>query len=243
MAVTPGSASKVNVLAGISKVMSFTAADLTSFGERVLEKGILLVDEARKVYLTDGVTALKNLTPIVDQLLIAREKEALLKTFSGTDGAYKATEGGFLVLGADGQMAEESLPKDFMVDGKVNIEKLPDAVRAKISYVADIAARDAVTDEQKKGLVFVIDATGDSTVEQGSAMYAWVDNAWTKIAEIESLDLDVDSIKASTENVEAAGAVMYNHTVMLTPPSMTDFAALVDATAAAETESSTEEGA
>lgn len=229
MPATPGSATKANKLAGIAKVMSFTASDLATYGERVLEKGIMLTDEAGKIYLTDGVKKLNELTPVVDQVLIAREKEALTKTFSGAEGAYQATEGGFLVLGANGQMAEASLPADFMVGGKINIEKLPDAVRAKITYVADINARDTATEEQKKGLVYVIDATGDPTVTAGSAMYAWVEEAWVKIAEAESLDIDIDALTPSYENVEAAGAVMYDHTVVVTPPTMTEFAALLDA--------------
>lgn len=244
MAVTPGSASKVNVLAGISRIMSITETErLGTYKNRVLDKGILLVNDKDEIFLTNGADALGKLAPRVDQLLIGREKQALLKTFSADDGTYKATEGGFLMLLENGQMDEASLPKDFMVDGKVNIEKLPDAVRAKISYFANIKARDAANDEQKKGLAFVIDATDDKTVTAGAAMYAWTDiedpnsttdpkgtiKGWLKIAEVESLDLDVDAIKASYENVQAAGAVMYDHTVVLTAPTMADYAALLDA--------------
>lgn len=225
MPVTPGSKEKLNNLAGIAKVMEFTATDLTTHGERVLAKNILLKDEAGKLYLTDGTKKLKELTPIVDQVLIAREKAALTKTFSGAEGAYQATEGGFLVLGADGHMAEESLPADFMVGGKINIEKLPDAVRAKITYVANIAARDTVTEEQKKGLVFVIDASEDPTVTAGAATYAWVNDAWVKVSEAESLDLDIDALTPSYKNVEAAGAVMYDHMVVITPPTLDDYVA------------------
>ena len=250
MAVTPGSASKVNVLAGISRIMHIDEMDrVGSYGDRVLDAGILLVNEDQKIFLTDGTNKLSALEARVDKVLIEREKNALLKTFSD-NGAYKATEGGFLMLLENGQMDEASLPKDFMVDGKVNIEKLPDAVRAKISYFSDIAARDAATDEQKKGLAFVIDATGDKTVTAGAAMYAWTDiedpdstttpkgtkKGWLKIAEVESLDLDVDAIKASYENVQAAGAVMYDHTVVLTAPTIADYTALLDATAASEGE-------
>ena len=250
MAVTPGSASKVNVLAGISRIMHIDEMDrVGSYGDRVLDAGILLVNEDQKIFLTDGNNKLSALEARVDKVLIEREKNALLKTFTGTDGTYKANEGGFLMLLENGQMDEASLPKDFMVDGKVNIEKLPDAVRAKISYFADITARDAATDEQKKGLAFVIDATGDKTVTSGAAMYAWTDiedpdstttpkgtkKGWLKIAEVESLDLDVDAIKASYENVQAAGAVMYDHTVVLTAPTIADYTALLDATANSET--------
>lgn len=249
MAVTPGSASKVNVLAGISRIMHIDEMDrVASYADRVLDAGILLVNEDQKIFLTDGTTELGKLEARVDKVLIEREKNALLKTFSGENGAYAATEGGFLMLLENGQMDEASLPKDFMVDGKVNIEKLPDAVRAKISYFSDIAARDAATDEQKKGLAFVIDATADETVTDGAAMYAWTDiedpdsnndprdtkKVWLKIAEVESLDLDVDAIKASYENVQAAGAVMYDHTVVLTAPTIADYTALLDAAATGE---------
>lgn len=233
MPLTPGSKDRLNVLTGIAKVMQITSTDLTTYGERVLDAGILLVDENSKIYLTDGVTALNALQPRVDQLLISVEKTALTKTFSGTSDAYKATEGGFLVLGAEGRMDKASLPAGMLQgDGTINLDWLPATVRASITYVANYAALASVTAEQKKGLVFVVDATDDPSgqVGAGAAMYAWQDDEWIKIAEVESLDLDIDALTPSYENLQASGAVMYDHTVVLTPPTLTQYITLLDAT-------------
>ena len=50
----------------------------------------------------------------------------------------------------------------------------------------------------------------------GGALYAYVNNAWTKIAEPESLDIDVSAIETDYDNVQATGAVMYDHDVLIT---------------------------
>ena len=57
-------------------------------------------------------------------------------------------------------------------------------------YAADIAARDALV-LTKNSFVFVADATGDSTVETGSATYFYnkAASSWTKTTEYESLDV------------------------------------------------------
>ena len=230
MAATPGSDTKLNVLTGIAKVMSITTQEMTTYATRVLDKGILLLAEDGKVYLTDGVTALSALSPRIDQLLISTEKTALTKTFSGTSGAYQATEGGFLVLGASGKMSKDSLP-DTMIgaDGKIALEWLPDTVRAGVVYKATYADLADATEEEKKSLVFVVDASGDDTVESGWATYVWQNNDWVKISEGESVEnLDLGALLPNEANVEAAGAVMYDHTIVLTPPSMTQYIALLD---------------
>ena len=59
----------------------------------------------------------------------------------------------------------------------------------KYQVVADIAARNALTD--KTSLVYVKNATGDSTVKSGGATYIYdsATSAWVKISEAESMDL------------------------------------------------------
>ena len=57
--------------------------------------------------------------------------------------------------------------------------------------------------------------------------------AWVKIAEVESLDIDVAAIRCDYTNVQAAGAVMYDHTVFLEAPTAAQFVALQEATASA----------
>ena len=60
---------------------------------------------------------------------------------------------------------------------------------SKYKVVADIAARNALAD--KTGLVYVKNATGDSTVKSGGATYIYdsATSAWVKISEAESMDL------------------------------------------------------
>lgn len=56
--------------------------------------------------------------------------------------------------------------------------------------MADIAERDRLTD--KSVSVYVKDATADSTVKRGGAFYLYDTNAWIKISEAESMDLNLD---------------------------------------------------
>jgi hypothetical protein len=55
--------------------------------------------------------------------------------------------------------------------------------------VADIASRNALTGLNPGDRVFVVDATGDSTVDSGWAIYVWRGSAFTKTAEEEGLDV------------------------------------------------------
>ena len=103
--------------------------------------------------------------------------------------------------------------------GKVTMDQLPDeiitdALTGNIVYVADIPARDLLTDPQKSGLVIVMDATGDPTVTSGSAAYTWQTTEegseeggeWIKILEFESMDLDFDTILAEHFKYTGDGA-------------------------------------
>ena len=70
---------------------------------------------------------------------------------------------------------------------------LRDYVEAEIGAVAaydvpNIAARNALTGLNPGDRVFVVDATGDSTVDSGWAIYVWRGSAFTKTAEEEGLD-------------------------------------------------------
>ena len=67
------------------------------------------------------------------------------------------------------------------------------AGKAPVRVVADITARDALTNVITGDLVWVTDASADQTVESGAACYlASVASSvvtWTKVAEAESMDL------------------------------------------------------
>lgn len=67
-------------------------------------------------------------------------------------------------------------------------------------FVPDIAGRDALTADQRNGLIIVLDATGDPTVTDPAkkqAGYVWDASlnagagGWTKLFEQESMDIDL----------------------------------------------------
>ena len=244
MSVTPGSSSKLNTVRGVSAMLVTTAAEEISLATKVLPANILVKKSDDKIYITDGIKTLANIDPLIDQVLTAAEKTSLSTALS--TGSYVAAAGGVVVHDSNGKIDDGSLN---VVDNgkivesylseyidttthKVLLSALPDTVRAGVTYVADITARDALSAEQKKSLAFVIDATGDATVTQGAAMYGWDATAnsgageWIKIAEVESLDLNVAEIECSYTNAQAAGAIMYDHPLLIGPLTATDFAAL-----------------
>ena len=247
MPVTPGSSSKLNTVRGVSAMLVTTSAEETSLATKVLPANILVKKSDGKVYLTDGTATLANIPVLVDQVLTVAEKTALSTAFS--TGTYVAAAGGVVVHDATGKIDDGSLNvvssgkivESYLSDyidqttHKVLLSALPDTVRAGVTYVADITARDALSAEQKKSLAFVIDATGDATVTRGAAMYGWDETAnsnagaWIKIAEVESLDLNVAEIECSYTNAQAAGAVMYDHPLLIDPPTATDFVGYYEA--------------
>lgn len=250
MPVTPGAAGKLNTIKGISKIINTSSAEETTLASKVFPAGLIVKKSDGKIYVTDGVTTLADLPPRVDQVVDSAEKGALSAAFS--TGSYVIAANGVVVHDGTGKINDDSL--NLVSNGKlvesylseyidqtthkVLLSALPDTVRAGVTYVADITARDALSAEQKKSLAFVIDATADTTVTQGSAMYAWDASqntgagAWVKIAEVESLDIDVAAIECSYTNMQAGGAVMYDHELEI-GMTATELGALLDAAAAA----------
>lgn len=229
MAVIVGSASKKNNLKGYVLATGFTSAEATTFANEIIPAGMTLFSvENGKIYFGDGKTKFSELKPIVDPsiaVLTAAERGALSTAFS--TGVYKAAEGGVLVAGADGKLADESLNlidtdgkvkdsylKMIGADGKISLDYIPASVRAHVRMIATYADLDDCTAEDKNGLVYVADASGDSTVTAGWAEYLWKNGAWVKVAEGESLDVDVSSF-ITHDSIEATGAVMYDHPVVL----------------------------
>ena len=247
MAVTPGSASKLNNLNGFVRQLNLTSEQMTTtYGTKVFPADVFVVSE-KKVYLTDGVTALNALTPIIDTTiapLTEVQRKALNTTFA--DGTYKPAEGGFVVLGTagvDGQakIADAQLNlvdtsghlvatylREVLTDenGVIKLDKLPDQMRRHLVFVDNYAAIAGLTPSQKLDLIFVTDASDDPTgkVESGWAMYAFnvEDGVATgepiKISEGEGFDIDLDAIASTYENVQKAGAVMYDHPLQVQAP-------------------------
>lgn len=246
MAVTAGAAGKLNTIKGIAKIIETTSSEEVTLGSKIFPAGLLIKKTDGKIYVTDGAATLDALTPRVDAVVTAAEKAALSAAFS--TGAYEKAVDGVVVHGADGKIDDASLK--VVANGKIvesylstyidttthklKVEAIPDIIRAKITYVDHYSGLTSLSDEQKKGIVYVIDATDDPSgnVKSGAAMYVWeagsgeTAGAWRKIAEVESLDIDIDSIKCDYTNVQAAGGVMYDHPLDISMTA-TDLAALV----------------
>lgn len=248
MPVTPGSNTKLNTIKGVAKILTTTASEETTLATSVLPGNLLVKKSDGKIYLTDGTKTLANIDLLIDKSITAGEQAALDAAFA-TNDTYARAAGGVVVHDANGKIDDASLNvvsggkvvESYLSDyidpttHKVLLTALPDTVRAGVNYVADITARDALSAEQKKSLAFVIDATDDATVTSGAAMYAWDSAAnsgagkWVKIAEVESLDIDVSAIECSYANIVAAGGVVYDHTLLVDAPTATELTTLMAA--------------
>lgn len=103
-------------------------------------------------------------------------------------------------------------------DGHVPVSQLPSGIK-EMRVVADIAARNAITDTYEGLRVHVLDATGDSTVTSGWAEYVYdaANSSWSKVAEKESMDivLDWSNLKNIPDvvkklNADESGQLLYN---------------------------------
>lgn len=65
------------------------------------------------------------------------------------------------------------------------LDSLSSAGGSNVKIVSDIQARDALISE-KGQIVYVEDATGDSTVTKGSLAYIYDGINWRKVAEVET---------------------------------------------------------
>lgn len=151
---------------GLIAIPSFTQTEWET-ANPVLPAGVLVCEsDTTRFKMGDGATAYTALDYTIQESLTPEQK-ALLEN--------AGTAGGALVL--DG-------------DGKVPLETLPEVIKGSVVYTADIAGRDALTPEQRAGLVMVIDASADPTVGSGAALYGY-DTDWIKISEYESLEMDL----------------------------------------------------
>lgn len=111
---------------------------------------------------------------------------------------------------------------DLAVDAAIGTA-IEDAVSqtSAVEIVADIAARDALSLAANR-LVLVLDATGDSTVNVGGAMYAYNHSTTTfsKVTEYESMDRviswsEISGAPTSTPaQIDAAVAASHTHANM-----------------------------
>ena len=75
--------------------------------------------------------------------------------------------------------------------------------------VANIVARNALTNLSSGDRVYVTDATGDATVTAGWAIYLYVSSGvWTKVGESESMDVIAGSITNLTYTAGASSGIV-----------------------------------
>lgn len=151
---------------GVVAIPSQTASAWTTQNP-IVPAGVLAFEtDTKRFKMGDGTTAWTALDYTIQESLTPEQK-ALLEN--------AGLAGGALVL--DG-------------DGKVPMDSLPEIIKGSIVYTADIAGRDELTAAQRSGLVMVVDASADPTVDAGAALYGY-DTDWIKISEYESLDPDL----------------------------------------------------
>lgn len=87
-------------------------------------------------------------------------------------------------------------------------------------YVADITARNALSGSlTKSSFVVVGDASGDPTVDAGSALYFFhfgEEEAWTKLAEYESMDLTFPNLDILSDLSDVGGQLYYKGAAVAT---------------------------
>ena len=247
MAVQAGSSSKLNIVTGYASTVRITESDKKKYASTVYPAGILLHDDSAKIYHADGKKTLEQLLkhPIIDsaQEVLTDAERKMIKDFNKSGGFVATDEHNKiddiqLNVVQDGKIVESYLSK-YIENGMIKLDVLPMDVRAHLKYVATYGDLQTATEEQKNGMIFVIDASGDPTVKSGWAIYVWdktkkdgteaedapANGDWVKIQEGEGIDFDYDSI-TTHDSVEKVGAVMYDHIVFLQSPTLDQLADL-----------------
>lgn len=229
MALTPGSKQKLNILSGFGDTILVSESNKIKYADKVFEYGMTLYDENGYLYHTDGIKTLQQLLsePVADKnvkVLTAAERKMITDTNQAnglvhTDDHNKIDDAQLYLV--EGGKLKDSYLSEYVKDGMIKLSVLPPEVRKHMKYIKSYDLLESMTEEDRQGLVFVIDATGDETVKKGWAIYAWcdldgdntgADAAWHKVQEGESLDYDFDSV-TTHDTVEQTGAVMYDHVV------------------------------
>lgn len=89
------------------------------------------------------------------------------------------------VVGSDGVRVD--ILSDLYVDARVDAKI---AGLSVLKVVADVSGRDAIASPNEGEQVYVLDASGDSTVDSGAAKYIYDGSGWVKVYEEEGIDID-----------------------------------------------------
>ena len=87
--------------------------------------------------------------------------------------------------------------------------------------VADITARNALTNLSVGDRVFVVDASADAKVDSGWAIYVWRGSAFTRVAEEEGLDIVVGGTDLTYTASATQGVVVSSSGANATLPAAT----------------------
>lgn len=169
-----------------------TAANWTAADPQLLKDQLCLERDTGKMKIGDGTKKWSELSYVPFSELTAAQITMLVK---------KNTAEGVAVLGADGKLSIDLLPDDLTQSV---------TIPAAFKWVQNITERDALTDEEKKSVIFVWDASADPTVATGSAQYIWritsgegvepVKGSWVKVGEQESMDVDTSAFFHKTND-------------------------------------------
>lgn len=173
-----------------------TAANWTTADPQLLKDQLCLERDTGKMKIGDGTKNWSELSYVPFSELTAAQITMLVK---------KNTAEGVAVLGADGKLSIDLLPDDLTQSV---------TIPAAFKWVQNIEERNALTDEEKKSVIFVWDASEDPTVTTGSAQYIWritsgegvesVEGSWVKVGEQESMDVDTSVFFHKTNDTSDA---------------------------------------
>ena len=173
-----------------------TAANWTTADPQLLKDQLCLERDTGKMKIGDGTKKWSKLSYVPFSELTAAQITMLVK---------KNTAEGVAVLGADGKLSIDLLPDDLTQSV---------TIPAAFKWVQNIEERNALTDEEKKSVIFVWDASADPTVATDSAQYIWhitsgegvepVEGSWVKVGEQESMDVDTSVFFHKTNDTSDA---------------------------------------
>lgn len=173
-----------------------TATNWTAADPQLLKDQLCLERDTGKMKIGDGTKKWSELSYVPFSELTAAQITMLVK---------KNTAEGVAVLGVDGKLSIDLLPDDLTQSV---------TIPAAFKWVQNIEERNALTDEEKKSVIFVWDASEDPTVTTGSAQYIWritsgegvepVEGSWVKVGEQESMDVDISVFFHKTNDTSDA---------------------------------------
>ncbi len=213
---------RLNTLHGVSTIMILDVAAENTYINTIFPAGIIVRKPDNIFYLTDGTHSLRQLSPIVDQVLNTSEKTALRNAFSS--GNYVRAANGTVVHNNLGKIDDASLNlvdsgklkvsylSDFVENNLIKYVKLPEEVKQSFYVVNTYGDLITLNAEQRKKLIVVKDASGDpSNNITGSGLY-YYNNAWISV-------LAVATHTITYGDVNGVGAVMYDHMIHVTTTS------------------------